>query len=635
MSDTTRLKSALETLVQAGHADGDPRATIKLPDSTGATLLFDTGADLGPAAMSLGGLRALAISEESIESVDLQILSQLGEGGMGRVDRAVQRSLRREVAVKRLKPAAATPEARGALLQEALFTGYLEHPNIIPVHQLGRDDGGEPVMVMKRVEGVAWNDLTLDPDNPHWEKLGVEDPLRFHLEVFTQVCHALHFAHSHGIIHRDVKPENVMIGHFGEVYLLDWGLAMRLDKREEASPNIVGTPAFMAPEMLDGPLSVDVQTDVYLAAATLHEVLTELPRHDGENIEQVLGSVLHSEPFEYGDDVPEELAELCNRATSAEPADRPETALALRQEVEHFLDHRGSIQLADEADERLELLRERVANDVPDTGILALFREIRFAYLHALRMWPGNQAAERGLQQCLELMTRRALARRDYSFASTLVAELPFPREDLDAKVEALGREVKVRERKAEQFTELQEDLDIAVGGRQRAWATAVMAVGLALSTGTAAVLRRVGRIEITHETTVTAITLIFIAMCGILFVWRRPLLATTVNRRLTGSVGMAMIGVMANRYAAYALDWPIEGVFVMDLMAVGLSVGVTAVTVEMRMMWVAALMLVAMMIAALFPGYSMEIESIALLVGLGILAKLWYRLSRRSRAPS
>ncbi len=629
-AEANRVRSVLETLVQAGHGAADPRATIKLPENGAATLLFDSGTELGPASMSMGGLPALAIGDEAVDELDLQVLSVLGEGGMGRVDRAVQRSLRREVAVKRLKPRHHTVESRAALLQEALFTGFLEHPNIVPVHLLGRDADGEPVLVMKRVEGVAWSELTLAPDNPHWGILGVGDQLRFHLEVFTQVCHALHFAHSHGILHRDVKPENVMIGHFGEVYLLDWGLALRLDKLAEASPNIVGTPAFMAPEMLDGPLGVTERTDVYLAAATLHEVLTGTPRHDGESLESVLGAALVSRAVDYDDSVPEELARLCNRATSVDPAVRPESALALRLEVEEFLEHRGSIQLADESDAAMGRLRAQIEASAPEPGLLAIFRECRFGYLHALRMWPGNVEAERGLQSVLELMARRALSRGDHSFAQTLVAELPDPRPDLDAKVAELGRALQINQRKVEQFAELQQDLDIAVGARERAWATGVMAIGLALTTGTAAVLRRVGRIEITHDTTTMAITLIFVALAGILLVWRRQLLATTINRRLTGAVGVTVMGVMANRYAAYALDWPIEGVFVFDLLVLAVTLAVTAVTVEMRMMWVAGLSFVGMMGAALWPGYSMEIEAVTLLLGLGILSKLWYRLSRR-----
>ena len=619
----TRLQSALETLVQAGH--DDPRATIKLPDTTGATVLFDTGGALGPAAMSMGTLPTLSIGDEIFDALDLQIVSVLGEGGMGRVDRAVQLSLRREVAVKRLKPSRVTPESRMALLQEALFTGFLEHPNIVPVHQLGRDDDGEPVLVMKRVEGVAWGDLTLGPDHPHWDVLGVHDRLRFHLEVFTQVCHALHFAHSRGVVHRDIKPENVMIGHFGEVYVLDWGLALRLDKRGEAPANIVGTPAFMAPEMLDGPSGVSERTDVYLAAATLHEVLTGTPRHDGDTLE----SVLVSAPVEYDDVVPEELAALCNTGTARDPAARPESALALRLAVEEFLEHRGSILLTDEADGALDALRRSFEDGTGEAGVLALFREVRFGYLHALRMWPENGAAKDGLQTVLELMARRALSRGDHSFAQTLVAELPEPRAHLDAQVALLLREFQAKERKVEELAELQQDLDIAVGGRERAWATGVMAVGLALTTGTAAVLRRVGKIEITHETTTMAITLIFVCLVGVMLVWRGPLLATTINRRLTGSVGVAVLGVMASRYAAFALDWPIEGVFVMDLLVLGVTIAATAVTVEIRMMWVAVLCLVAMLGAALWPGYSMEIEAVTLLLGLGILSKLWYRLSR------
>ena len=189
---------------------------------------------------------------------------------------AEQRSLAREVAIKTVKDHAGE-RARDALCDEAVVTGLLEHPNVIPVHALGCDSEGRPLLVMKRVEGVAWRDLLRDPEHPAWatHAAAPEDRLAFHLDVLADVSQAAAFAHSRRIVHRDIKPENVMIGEFGEVYLLDWGLAVTAGRELEPG-TLVGTPAYMAPEMVGGG-RVDGRTDVYLLGATLHEVLTGRP----------------------------------------------------------------------------------------------------------------------------------------------------------------------------------------------------------------------------------------------------------------------------------------------------------------------------------------------------------------------
>ena len=154
----------------------------------------------------------------------------LGEGGMGVVRLADQVSLHRSVAVKTLRPEKSSDAALLALLREAWVTGALEHPNIVPVYALGRNEEKMPVFVMKRVEGTPWSTLLADPTHPLVARGGGDkDPLHFHLELLLKVCDALAFAHSRQLIHRDVKPENVMLGAFGEVYLLDWGIAVSLD----------------------------------------------------------------------------------------------------------------------------------------------------------------------------------------------------------------------------------------------------------------------------------------------------------------------------------------------------------------------------------------------------------------------
>ena len=176
---------------------------------------------------------------------DLRLKEELGRGGMGVVNLAWQASLERDVAIKQVRR-----DASVGLLREARIMGALEHPNIIPVHALGLDRDGRPVMVMKRVSGVVLHELLADPTHGHWDKILAADPLSRKVRVLMEVCQALHFAHARGVLHRDVKPDNVMVCNFGEVYLLDWGVAAHLGEGGQLTTGaVVGTPAYMAPEM--------------------------------------------------------------------------------------------------------------------------------------------------------------------------------------------------------------------------------------------------------------------------------------------------------------------------------------------------------------------------------------------------
>jgi hypothetical protein len=174
-------------------------------------------------------------------SADLVLGARLGEGGMGVVDAASQRSLGREVALKR-------PLGEGsaaALVEEARVMALVEHPNVVPVFALGRDAAERPVLVMKRIQGASMKALLRDQAHPAWPRLEARwgDRERALLAILGEVCDALTLAHSHGIVHRDVKPENVMVGEFGEVYLLDWGIAHRVnDPVPVGEGNVVGTP---------------------------------------------------------------------------------------------------------------------------------------------------------------------------------------------------------------------------------------------------------------------------------------------------------------------------------------------------------------------------------------------------------
>ena len=148
---------------------------------------------------------------------DYELLSELGKGGMGIVHNARQASIGRTVALKKIKPEkAGEPEAQRTFHAEAVVTGDLEHPNIVPIYDMGEDDTGVLFYAMKRVKGRPW------------DKVIGEKSFDENLEIWMKVADAVAFAHSRGVVHRDLKPENVMLGDFGEVLLMDWGLALVL-----------------------------------------------------------------------------------------------------------------------------------------------------------------------------------------------------------------------------------------------------------------------------------------------------------------------------------------------------------------------------------------------------------------------
>ncbi len=231
-----------------------------------------------PATPSLGttGQRALAAvgevhgltSDPLSPSARLVFGATLGQGGMGVVRSGKQTALDRDVAIKTLRPDHRSGGEALKLLQEGWVTGTLEHPNIVPVHDLGLDGDGAPVIVLKRIDGIDWSRLMRDGGEVE-RRFGAHDLLEWNLRVLLQVARAIEFAHSRALVHRDLKPENVMVGEFGEVYVLDWGIAVSLRPdetrlpRAEAAVGIAGTPADMAPEMLGGE-APSTRTDIYL-----------------------------------------------------------------------------------------------------------------------------------------------------------------------------------------------------------------------------------------------------------------------------------------------------------------------------------------------------------------------------------
>ena len=339
-------------------------------------------------------------------TADLEVRGTIGEGGMGRVLLARQRSLAREVAVKTTHPNASSA-TRDALIFEGIVTGRLEHPAIVPVHALGVDADGRPAIVMKRIEGVAWSALVADPHHAAWEDWSDEPDERLlgHLQILVLVCNALHFAHSRGFVHRDLKPDNVLIGRFGDVYLADWGIAARVG---EHGAHVCGTPGYLAPEMVDGG-TIDARTDVYLLGAVLHELLVGTRRHAGRTVAQALLAASLSKPFDYDASVPPELAALANAACARDPKDRPHSAKAFREGIVDYLAHRESVSIGRRALQSLEELEHVLRGDSPDRErtIDRLVAETRFGLERALEGFPEFEDGQRGLARLEAILEER------------------------------------------------------------------------------------------------------------------------------------------------------------------------------------------------------------------------------------
>jgi serine/threonine-protein kinase len=282
---------------------------------------------------------------------------------MNRVVRAFDRNLCREVAIKALLPELAQDGNEvQRFAAEARITGQLEHPYVVPIYELGDDPGKGRFLCMRLVEGRTLEETV--------DRAGIlrlkPDRLADLLQVFLKMCEAVAFAHSKGIIHRDLKPANVMISDFGQVYVLDWGIARRVAPPATSTPTdvidtqgiesdpdppgfIVGTPSYMAPEQLWGLHDeVGPHSDVFALGATLYYILCGRPPRlaDGGRIllvDQARSSIPPPEDVVQGAVVPAELSRISLKAMSHEVGDRHASVNELRAEVERFL--RGSWHL--------------------------------------------------------------------------------------------------------------------------------------------------------------------------------------------------------------------------------------------------------------------------------------------------
>ena len=517
----TRPAESYQTGDFAGPTDNQ---TFQAAPPEGFTLPF----------LHVAGARASTATPNG--EADLKMIGLLGEGGMGRVDLAIQRVFDRTVAVKRVRPDQLNKGESAALIREARITGSLEHPNIVPAYALGRGDDG-PMLVMKRVQGVPWSTLIYHDDHAAWRDHS-GDRLGRHVEILMQVCNAIELAHRRGVVHRDLKPDNIMVGDLGEVYVLDWGVAVHL--ADPPNYSVAGTPSYMAPEMLNGSFNLSARTDVYLLGGLLHEVLVHAPRHPGTALLDVLVLVFESAPFGYDGSVPRELAEICNRATAHNAADRFESALAFRAALAKFLEHRGSLDLCAQGELHLKQLRGLLAQ--PHTSaagidsrakVRIVAAEADFGFRQALRIWPENAVAQGHRQTLLELMIGFELEQKNAPGALALLQQLPESRPGLQGRIETLQVLLRADATARVQLEQLDHEGDVRVAAKPRV-ALAVLFYGSLASTWL--VMALLGA-------PFTTFMLLMMFAFGLTsygaIVWfgRRVLLVTQLNRRMHASL--------------------------------------------------------------------------------------------------
>jgi serine/threonine protein kinase len=215
----------------------------------------------------LNHLRSV-VSEPDFSTTKYTFVKELGRGGMGVVCLAEDRELDRLVAIKVLNTPETTEDLRNRMVREAQIIARLEHPGIVPVHDVGKLPDGRIYYAMKYVRGSRLDEYAAQGA-----------PLRDRLRKFQAVCDAVAFAHAHGVIHRDLKPQNIMIGSFGEVLVLDWGVAAIRDNPRESVGTVVGTQNYMSPEQARGEVDqLDERADVYSLGAVLHSLLKDQPK---------------------------------------------------------------------------------------------------------------------------------------------------------------------------------------------------------------------------------------------------------------------------------------------------------------------------------------------------------------------
>ncbi len=419
---------------------------------------------------------------ELLKQSDYQIKEKLGAGAMGIVYSALQTAVNRTVALKTIKAEnAAKLHSRRQFFYEAEITADLDHPNIPPVYELGTTPDNALFYSMKLIQGVVWDEVITSKSREE------------NLEIFGRLADAVAYAHSKNIINRDIKPQNVMLGMYGEVYATDWGTAVRV--HQSPPPGPAGTPEYMAPEMArvflsklsklrnvyeredDSPnrqrfwdeieslasevTRIDERADIFSLGAVLFQLIVGFPPHGGSNRNERLLSAAKNEIANAGVDDP--LLNVALRAMATVPDARFNSVAEMQEEIQDVLRHGESIKQAERAKE--------LAASAKVTKDYDKFNRAIFGFQESLVLWKENKMAQAELKKTRKEYIECALDKRDFDLVLQTADRTVPAEQQIYERANKAKSEIEAREQR---FKRLRKSFVGAVAG------FSVLSLGLA-----------------------------------------------------------------------------------------------------------------------------------------------------------
>jgi serine/threonine-protein kinase len=604
-----------------------PEAAERLERAGGQSIAASDRALTSGMTLSADGLRLEAVTSASLAREPLELGEVIGRGGMGLVHHARQRSVRRDVAVKRTLDGA--PGALANLLKEAWVGGNLEHPNVVPVHALVELEGA-PAVLMKRIDGTTWSAALRDPELlPAAER---HDPLAYHLRIALAVCNAIGYAHRRGVLHLDIKPENVMLGSFGEICVLDWGLAAGSGPRAPSwlpsareIREVSGTVDYMAPELaMAAGAQIDARTDVYLLGATLHEVVTGTAPHRGGPAVQRLFRAYQSEPQSYGPEVPAELVALLRRAMHRDPEQRFPSAEALRDALESVLAHRRGDAIVREAKERIAALEAAFERGSDEAELSTRFGAARFALREAREARPGHAELASLRAQLFDSVARWAMDAGRLELATSYLAERGEPSPELEARLAALRADTSARAEQVQRLETLaqQESLEVSAAFRRRA--TLLWAIVFFVGSVGYDVLERLGLLVMGYPAMLLHSGCVAAGVSAYVAWHRRASFRNHANAALFTLALLTFFLLECFWVAAYTLELPFRTALCLTSMFYLLVSGAVTTLLSTRFAWSPVVAAVGVLGAALRPDLAWLIIGAGASVALAIVGLSW-----------
>jgi serine/threonine-protein kinase len=364
---------------------------------------------------------------------------QIGHGGRSQVHMIFDRILLRRSAMKilaqRLQPFI---EDRQRFIEEAQINGQLDHPNIVPIHEMSVSSSGALYFTMKLVDGYTLDEML----RARADQVRRFDWVAPFLEILVKVCDAVAFAHSRGVIHRDLKPGNIMVGSFGQVYVMDWGMARLVDGQKKVAiardrhheldhqGEVLGTPAYMSPEQAFGRHEeTNEAADIFSLGATLYHVITGAPPYDDDDLAAQLemartGNFQPPDKLDLSRRLPPALARICMKAMAFDPAQRYASATELKQDLVTLLRGGADLPRCIFAEGDL-IMREGERGDaayIIVEGTCRAFKVVDGQELELRRMGPGEVFGETAI------LTRKPRS-ASVQALSTLVVQVVTPEE--------------------------------------------------------------------------------------------------------------------------------------------------------------------------------------------------------------